>query len=120
MVVCGDVRRTYAEVVERTRGVAAFLRAHGLGIRRERNELERWQCGQDTVALVLHNGAEYLESMLGCYRARAVPFNVNQHYRAAEVGALLDDLGTRAVVYHRAYGPLLADAVNLDGLLLID
>ena len=44
------------------------------------------RCGQDAVALVLHNGAEYLEAMLGAYRARAVPFNVNQHYRPAEIG----------------------------------
>ena len=43
--------------------------------------------------------------MLGAYRARAVPFNVNQHYRPAEVGALLADLGVRAVVYHRALRP---------------
>ena len=51
-------------------------------MRRERGELERWELGQDPVALVLHNCAEYLEAMLGCFRARAVPFNVNQHYRA--------------------------------------
>jgi fatty-acyl-CoA synthase len=123
MLVCGDVRRTHAEGLARCRSFASFLGAHGIGLQRERAELERWECGQDTIALVLHNSAEYLEAMLGSYRARAVPFNVNQHYRAAELGTLLTDLGTRAVVYHRAYGPLVADALGptaLDGLLLVD
>ena len=66
------------------RGAAGWPRSsasRGLGLRQERDELERWELGQDPVALVLHNCAEYLEAMLGCFRARAVPFNVNQHYR---------------------------------------
>ena len=37
------------------------------------------------MALVLNNGTEYIEAMLGAFRARAVPFNVNQHYRPAEL-----------------------------------
>ncbi len=86
MLICGDVRRTYGEVRRRTRSLAAFLGARGIGLHRERDELERWESGQDAVALVLHNGPEYVEAMLGCFRARAVPFNVNQHYRPAEVG----------------------------------
>jgi fatty-acyl-CoA synthase len=112
MVVWGTVRRTYAEVAARTRGLAAFLGAAGVGIRRERAGLERWESGQDAVALVLHNCAEYVEAMYGAYRARAVPFNVNQHYRPAEVGALLAELDTRAVVYHRSLGPLVAAACD--------
>ncbi len=120
MVVCGDVRRTYGEVAQRTRGLAAFLVDRGIGLRRERADLARWESGQDAVALVLHNGPEYLEAMLGAYRARAVPFNVNQHYRPAEVGSLLADLGTRAVVYHRRYGPLVAAAGDVAGLVLVD
>ena len=126
MVVCGATRRTFGEVAARTRSLAAFLAARGLGARRERAELERWEIGQDTVAVVLHNSVEYIEAMLGALRARAVPFNVNQHYRPAEVGALLRDLDTRAVVYHRALGPLVAAACEatpgceLSRLVLVD
>lgn len=120
MVVCGDARRTFGEVAERTRSLAAFLGARGLGVRRERDELARWEIGQDTVAIVLHNSVEYIEAMLGALRARAVPFNVNQHYRPAEVGALLTELGTRAVVYHRALGPLVAQACDTADVVLID
>src|SRR5258705_11509265 len=80
MLVWKDTRRTYAQVATRTRNLAAFLHSRGIGIRRERSELKRWECGQATAAVVLYNCPEYIESMLGCYRARAVPFNVNQHY----------------------------------------
>ena len=123
MIVWKSTRRTYGEVVERTRGLAGFLGAHGIpGVRRERSELERWECGQDTVALVLHNCPEYLEAMLGCYRARAAPFNVNHHYRPGELSGLFDMVGPAAVVYHRSLGPLLAEALALAGrtALLVD
>jgi len=120
MVVCGPVRRTFGEVAARTKAIATFLRSHGLGLQRERAELERWESGQDPVALVLHNSTEYIEAMFGAYRARAVPFNVNQHYRPAEVQALLADVGVRAVVYHRRYRSLVESVPGLDDILLID
>src|SRR5262249_5717661 len=88
MVVWKSTRRASAEVAPRARNLAAFLHGHGIGVRRGRDELERWECGQATVALILYNCPEYIEAMLGCYRARAVPFNVNQHYRPAEVRSL--------------------------------
>jgi fatty-acyl-CoA synthase len=46
--------------------------------------------------------------MIGAFRARAVPFNVNHHYNASEIRALLDQIGAEAIVYHRRLGPLLA------------
>ncbi len=120
MLVCGEVRRTFAEVAARTKAIATFLTARGIGLRRERAELERWESGQDAVALVLHNGVEYIEAMLGCYRARAVPFNVNQHYRPTEVQALFADISVRAVVYHRRYGPLVEAACEAPDVVFID
>ena len=120
MVLCGPVRRTWGEVADRSRAIAAWLGRRGLGLRRERSELERWEAGQDSVALVLHNSVEYVEALLGAWRARAVPFNVNQHYRPAEMAALLGDLDTRAVVYHRRYGPVLAEALEVASLVLVD
>lgn len=120
MIVCGDVRRTHREVAERSKGLAGFLVERGVGVRVERDRLDPWESGQDAVALVLHNCAEYLEAMYGAFRARAAPFNVNQHYHPDEIGALLADVGARAVVYHRRLGPHLAAGVDTTDLLLID
>jgi len=120
MLVWKDTRRSYGQVATRTRSLASFLRRHGLGVRRERSELERWECGQATVALLLYNCPEYIEAMLGCFRARTVPFNVNQHYRPEEVRSLLDMLDADAVVYHRALAPLVAAAAKGRELLLVD
>ena len=40
--------------------------------------------------------------------------------RATELEALLGDVGPRAAIYHRRYGPLLAEVVDPAELVLID
>ena len=119
MLVWTSLRRTYAEVQDRTRRLAAFLRVRGLGLQRERAELDRWACGQSRVALVLSNCPAYVEAMIGAYRARAVPYNVNHHYNPREVGALIVRVGADAVVCHRRLAPLLA-AARLAEAVLVD
>jgi acyl-CoA synthetase (AMP-forming)/AMP-acid ligase II len=120
MLVWKDVRRTYGEVAERSKGLAGFFLRRSIGLEREREGLERWECGQVPVALVMNNRPEYIESMLGCYRARAVPFNVNHQYNPAEVRALLEVVGAGAVVYQRSFGPLVAAAVAGSDVVLVD
>src|SRR3546814_8065931 len=53
-----------------------------------RSELNRWECGQDRVALIMHNDL-YPEMVIGCLKARTVPVNVNYYYSPAEVADLL-------------------------------
>jgi 3-oxocholest-4-en-26-oate---CoA ligase len=120
MLVCGGVRRTHEEVAARSRGLAAFLVDNGVGAHRERDALARWECGQAPVALILHNCTEYIEAMLGCFRARAVPFNVNHHYKPVEIRNLLDGIAAEAVIYHRSLGRLVAEALEDRDLVLID
>ena len=55
MTVCGSRRSTFGESAERTRRLANYLAGQGLGAHRERAELENWECGQDRVALLMHN-----------------------------------------------------------------
>ncbi len=104
-----DRTRTWAEVCDRTRRLASVLRGAGLGTRRTVNE--PWESGQDHVALYLHNGPEYLESMLGAWKAGTAPFNVNYRYVADELRYLLDDSGARAVVVHGAFAGTLAEVL---------
>ena len=92
------VPRYVTEELDGSKAVAGFLVGQGVGLRREREELDRWECGQVPVALVMHNRPEYLEAMYGCYRARAVPFNVNHQYNEAEVRSLLAMVGAGAVI----------------------
>jgi fatty-acyl-CoA synthase len=119
MLVWATTRRTFAEAQARTRGLAAFFVAQGLGVQRERNELERWECGQSRIAIVLSNCPEYVEAMYGAYRARAVPYNVNHHYNTGEVADLLNQIGADAIIYHRRLGPLLQDA-GVTNRVLVD
>jgi fatty-acyl-CoA synthase len=119
MLVWTSVRRTYGEVQDRTRRLAAFFCQQGLGVRRERQALERWECGQSRVAILLSNCPEYVETMLAAWRARAVPYNVNHHYHPTEIAALLGQIGADAIVYHRRLAPLLAE-VDPGRRLLVD
>src|SRR5206468_5067773 len=86
--------------------------AAGLGCHRERTELEGWESGQDHVALYLYNCPEYLEGMIGAYKARTVPFNVNYRYVEDELLYLLKDASTRAVIYHASFAPMLAKVLE--------
>jgi 3-oxocholest-4-en-26-oate---CoA ligase len=120
MIVWKDVRRSYAEVGERTRGLGGFLVDRSIGLQRERDQLERWQCGQTPVAIVMNNRPEYIESMLGAYRARAVPFNVNHHYAPTEIASLFDLVGPGAVIYQRSLRSIIGEAVGDRRVVLVD
>ncbi len=90
-VVWRDRRLTYRQLQERSKRLASYLHAQGLGVRTERAALANWESGQDMVALALYNGNEYLEGMLGCYASRTAPFNVNYRYVGEELRYLLND-----------------------------
>jgi acyl-CoA synthetase (AMP-forming)/AMP-acid ligase II len=107
-IVYGDKRFSWAETTDRTRRLAEVLRQHGLGCHHERDGLANWESGQDHVALYLYNGNEYLEGMLGAFKARCAPFNVNYRYVEEELLYLFDNADARAVIYHAAFAPTLA------------
>ncbi len=106
-LVFRDRRLTWADVTERTRRLANHLIDAGLGVHTERPQLAGHQSGQDHLALYLHNGNEYLESMLGAFKARVAPFNVNYRYVAEELRYLLHDSNAAAVVVHSHFAPTL-------------
>ncbi len=99
---------TYAALNDRTRRLANHLLARGLRVHRERGALAPWESGQDHVALLLYNCPEYLEGMVGSYKARCAPVNVNYRYTARELADLLRDARARALVYHASFAPTIA------------
>lgn len=115
MTVCGDRRSTFAESADRTRRLANYLAAQGLGAHTERDSLGNWECGQDRVALIMHNDL-YPDMVVACLKARVVPVNVNYHYTPREVAELLDYIKPRGVVYHRSLGAKFAEVLAGDGI----
>ncbi len=107
-VITPTRRLTYAQVCERMRRLANVLHAHGLGCRRERADLANHESGQDHLGIYMLNCPEYLETMLGSYRARVAPFNVNYRYVDDELLYLLEDSECAALVYQARYAPTLA------------
>jgi len=107
-IVTATRRFTWRDFQLRTRRLGNVLHAAGLGCHRERQELEAWESGQDHLALYLYNGNEYLEGMIGAYKARVAPFNVNYRYVEAELLYLLTDAQTRGIIYHASFAPRLA------------
>lgn len=118
MTVCGSRRSTFGESADRTRRLANYLTGRGFVAHRERATLQNWECGQDRVALVMHNDL-YPDMVIGCLKARTVPMNINYHYTPREVRELLDYLQPRAVIYHRGLGAKFAEALARDGVDLL-
>lgn len=111
-IVFGDRRLTFAQTDERARRLAQALHAWGLGAHRERSELVAHESGQSHLALYMANCNEFLEGMLGAYKARVAPFNVNYRYVSAELVYLLGNARADAVMYHARFGPTLAEALG--------
>jgi 3-oxocholest-4-en-26-oate---CoA ligase len=119
-LVAGGRRLTWTDVTDRSRRLANHLIAHGLGCHTERDQLAGHESGQDHLAIYLHNGNEYLESVLAAFKARVAPVNVNFRYVTDELRYLLADCGATAIVVHSAFAPTLAAVRDaLPGLRLI-
>ena len=108
VIVFRDRRVSYGELAERSRRLANALLERGLRVRKEREALAGHESGQDHVALYLYNGNEYLEGMLGAWKARVAPLNVNYRYVEEELRYLLGNARARAVIYHAEFAPILA------------
>jgi fatty-acyl-CoA synthase len=118
MTICGERVSTFGDTAERTRRLANFLAASGFGAHQERDELEQWECGQDRVALIMHNDL-YPDAVIGALKARVVPVNVNYHYTPREVAELLAYVKPRAVMYHRSLGAKFADVLPCESAELL-
>jgi acyl-CoA synthetase (AMP-forming)/AMP-acid ligase II len=94
-LVCGDARRSYAQLEERSNRLAHHLASAGLG-------------RGDHVGIYAFNCVEFVESMLGAYKLRAVPINVNYRYVEDELRYLFDNADLKALVHHRRFTPRIA------------
>jgi acyl-CoA synthetase (AMP-forming)/AMP-acid ligase II len=95
-LVVGEARLTYADLDARANRVAHVLRRRGIA-------------AGDHVGLWLYNGVPYIEGMLGAYKLRAVPVNINYRYLHEELRYLLDDSACRLVLHEPEFSERLAD-----------
>lgn len=99
-LVAGSVVHTRRSLDHRANQVGHLLRDSGIG-------------HGERVALYSRNRAEYLEGLFGCWKAGAVPVNVNWRYTAPELWHVLNDSDARAVIAERTYAPVLEQAVAM-------
>ncbi|MBV9512881.1 MAG: acyl-CoA synthetase [Mycobacteriaceae bacterium] len=111
LIAQGDKHYTYAEIIDRSKRLAAYLYSRGLGCHTERSALAGHEVGQDLVGIYAYNGNEYIEAMLGAWRARVAPFNVNYRYVKSELQYLLTDATASALIYHGAFAPRVAEVL---------
>lgn len=120
LIVQGDKRYSYAQVVERANRLATYLHSQGLGCHTERSDLAGHEVGQDLLGLYAYNGNEFVEALLGSFAARVAPFNVNFRYVKNELQYLLEDAGATALIYHAAFAPRVAEVLSdLPGLRVL-
>ena len=123
-VVFRDRRLTFADLNERTRRLANYLLGRGVRVPLPRAGLAGHESGQDHLAIYLYNGNEYIEGMLGAFKARVAPLNVNYRYVEEELVYLLRDSRSRAILYHSEFAPVLdkirSDLPELEILLQVD
>ena len=123
LVAQGERRYSYRHIVDRSNRLAAYLHARGLGCHTDRGFLDGHQVGQDLLGIYAYNGPEFVEGMLGSFRARVAPFNVNDRYVKNELQYLLADSEASALLYHASFAPRVAeirdDLPNLKVLIQI-
>ena len=95
-----DGRHTFRDVAERSSRTGAALLALGLA-------------PGDRLALVLHDGIDFVACFLGAIRAGIIPIPLNTLLPASEYGFILADSGARVVVVSQALAPTLAEAAAL-------
>jgi acetyl-CoA synthetase len=95
-VVCGERRRTYAELAEGACRVAGALA--GFGLRRG-----------GRVLMLLDDGPEYIEAIFGALRAGFVPVLVNTLSPAELVAWMLEDTGAEAMLLDARFGAMLGE-----------
>ena len=82
-VVVGDAHLRWHELDETAARLAAAFAHHGVG--------------HDTkIAQLMYNCPEYLQTVYGAFKQRAIPVNVNYRYLAPEIAHVLNDSDAEA------------------------
>jgi acyl-CoA synthetase (AMP-forming)/AMP-acid ligase II len=98
-LVCDGDRLTYAQLTARAHQVAQTLIEAGIG-------------PDETVGLYLPNSISYVESLLGCMIARAIPANINYRYTGQELAHLFGSARLAALIVDAEYAAKAAEVAG--------
>lgn len=111
VLTCEDEQRTYAQLEVRANRLAHHLQSAGVR-------------PGDHVAVHMRNRIEYVECVLACLKARAVPINVNYRYVEAELVHVYDNSQSVALIvegeYLAAARQALASCPTVGHVLVVD
>src|SRR5690606_15134721 len=94
-LVIGEQRLTYAGLEARANAFGHHLLRQGI-------------TAGDHVGLMARNVVDHVVAMLGVFKVRGVPININYRYVPAELAYLFDNAGMVALVHERQYTPVLS------------
>ena len=94
-LVCDGDRLSYSGLMDRSSQVAQHLIAAGIQ-------------PDETVGLYMLNSVAYIEALLGCMLARAIPVNINYRYTGNELSHLFAGARLAALVVDSEHAPLAA------------
>ncbi len=97
-LIAGARRLTYRQLDERANRFAHSLEGQGIGAGAH-------------VGILAHNCAEWAEAMIGCYKARVVPVNLNYRYVASELAYVIDNADLESLVFERSLSDLVAESI---------
>ena len=91
-----DRRLTFAELDAAANRIGHHLAANGIG-------------PGDHVGVYGYNSEQWVQTMLGCFKIRAIPINVNFRYVADELAYIFDNAELVGLVYDRQFAPLVEE-----------
>ena len=97
-LVAGDARLTYRQLDDRANRVAHHL-------------LDRGVRAGEHVGILSWNRAAWVEAMIGCLKARAVPINVNYRYVEDELRYLFNNADLVALIHEGDFAERVATVV---------
>ncbi len=101
-LVAGSARLTYGELDARANRFANHV--EGLGLAPGAH-----------VGILAHNRAEWAEAMIGCYKSRTVPINLNYRYVVPELRYVIDNADLELLAFERSLTDLVAGALEDPG-----
>ena len=97
-IICGERRRTHAEVADRAGRIASGL--HGLGV-----------TPGECVAILMRNDIAFIEAAYAAMRLGAYGVPINWHFKPEEINYILKDCGTSVLIGHADMLHQLRDAI---------